>query len=94
MKNEWKKVGRRVSADRTENIYENSTYPDVQIVSCKVKTENHSPRGFWEYTHYFVRLLELNEEKEFWRLKDAKEHVEKTLFPPVESVLEANHETD
>lgn len=94
MKNEWEKVGRRVSADRTEIIYENSTYPDVQIVSRREKTKNDSPRGFWEYTHYFVRLLKLNEEKEFWRLRDAKAHVEKTLFPPVERVLEASHETD
>lgn len=94
MKNRWEKVGRKVGKDQTEIIYENPIYPDVQIVSCKVKTENHSPRGFWEYTHYFVRLLLLNEEKEFWRLKDAKEHVEKTLFPPVESVPEVNHEAD
>lgn len=94
MKDGWKKADRKESEDRTEIIYENPIYPDAQIVSCKVRTENHSPRGFWEYTHYFVRLLELNEEKEFWRLKDAKAHVEKTLFPPIESVLEANHEAD
>lgn len=75
MKDKWMKVGRAVGGTVTEITYENEDFLGVKIVSCKQKTKNNSPRGFWECTHFFVRRG--TESKEFWRLSDAKEYVEK-----------------
>lgn len=67
MKDGWEKASRAVG----------DTVTGVKIVSSKVKTKNNSPRGFWEYTHYFVRCADGS--KEFWRLRDAKTYVRKEL---------------
>ena len=75
MKDKWVKIGKEVHDNVTEIVYQNEVYPGVMIVSEKVQVENSSPRGFWEYTHFFVKYE--GKSKEFWHLKDAKEYVAK-----------------
>lgn len=76
MINKWERVSRAVGDNVTEITYRNETYPGARIVSCKHKVENHSPRGFWEYTNFIVKRGPL-QSREFWRMKDAKEFAEK-----------------
>ena len=55
MKDKWRKVSKEVHDNVTEILYQNEAYPGVLIVSEKVQVKNNSPRGFWEYTHFFVK---------------------------------------
>ena len=75
MKDKWVRVSKGVHDNVTEILYQNEVYPGVMIVSEKVQVKNSSPRGFWEYTHFFVKYE--GKSKEFWHLKDAKEYVAK-----------------
>ena len=71
----WERTGRMIGESLSIITYRNEDYPGVKIESHKERVKNQSPRGFWEYTHFFV--VDGTERKEFWRLKEAKEFVEK-----------------
>ncbi len=70
----WEKAGQMIGKSLSIITYMNKDYPGTRIKSYKERVKNESPRGFWEYTHFFV--VTDTEQKEFWRLKDAKEYVE------------------
>lgn len=66
----WEKVGRHVSASMTITIYEakDSRY---RIESRKRTIKHANGSGVWFHTSYFL-IDENGEEKEYWRLQDAK----------------------
>lgn len=67
----WEKTGRSVSAGMTITTYE---APDsmYRIESRKKAIRHANGSGVWYHTTYFL-IDESGEEKEYWRLQDAKD---------------------
>ena len=71
----WVKTSTQISRKGTVIQYANADYPGILIESRKMPIPRAADQGYWMHTSYF--LIHGEEEKEYWRLKDAIEAAEK-----------------
>ena len=75
MKDNWKKIGKKVSPDETTIVYYN--HETQYVIESRKRHIPHANReGTWDHTSYFVRK-EGQDLKEKHSLRDAKEYAER-----------------
>ena len=74
----WKQIEKNVNHEGTTITYYAEGF-GIYLQSRKRHIPHSNREGTWDHTTYWLLVPTVNFEKEFWRMKDAKDYAEQKV---------------